>query len=92
MLTSLVFLQQVKIKKSKKLTKIVKIQIFWETFNQISGKNVTYDDIKIDKKYSLTLFSDIYFLKHILRVKKAWISFEWNLSISFCRISNLSFI
>ena len=32
------------------------------TFNEIPGKNVTYDDFKSNKKQSLSLFSDSIFL------------------------------
>ena len=53
MLTSLPFLQLVKIKKSKKLLKIVKMEEVMGDFmnlNEIFRKNVTYDDIKNDQK------------------------------------------
>ena len=53
MLTSLPFLQLVKIKKSKKLSKIVKMEEVMGDFmnlNEIFRKNVTYDDIKNDQK------------------------------------------
>ena len=60
-------------------------------FNETSQKNVTYDDIKSDlKNKALHFLQAVHFLKYILRVK-AWIIFEWNLNISFCRITNLSF-
>ena len=37
------------------------------TFNEIPGKNVTYDDFKSNKKQSLSLFSDsIFFETHSL--------------------------
>ena len=38
-------------------------------FNEISGKMITYDDIKSDKKQSFTLLQTAYFFKHILRSK-----------------------
>ena len=61
MLMSLAFLLEVKVKKSKKLTKIIKIEeviihIFWESWwisIKFSG-NVTYDDIKMIKIQSFT--------------------------------------
>ena len=49
-------------------------------FNEISGKNVTYDDIKSDKKAKLDTLFRPYFFKLILRI-----------NISFFQISNLSF-
>ena len=53
---SLFFLQQVMVKKSKKFTKIFKIEEVKNSyllrhlmnFNKIFGKNLTYDDIKSD--------------------------------------------
>ena len=48
-------------------------------FNEISGKNVTYD-IKSDKKQSLALPSNSIFFKHIFRVKM-WIFFFSEASI-----------
>ena len=61
MLMSLAFSLEVKVKKSKKLTKIIKIEeviihIFWESWwisIKFSG-NVTYDDIKMIKIQSFT--------------------------------------
>ena len=52
----------------------------WMNFNEISGKNVTYDDIKSDKKAKLDTLFRPYFFKLILRI-----------NISFFQISNLSF-
>ena len=43
-------------------------------FNEIFGKNVTYDDINSDWKQSFTLFRQYISWKYILRVM-AWISF-----------------
>ena len=58
MLMSLLFLYQVKVKKSKKLTKAIKIEevkihIFSLNFNEIFGRNITYDNIKSDLKIKL---------------------------------------
>ena len=39
-------------------------------FNEISGKNVTYDDVESDKKSKAWHFlQTAYFLKHIFRIK-----------------------
>ena len=39
-------------------------------FNEISGKNVTYDDVESDKKNKAWHFlQTAYFLKHIFRIK-----------------------
>ena len=73
MLMSLAFLLEVKVKKSKKLTKIIKIEeviihIFWESWwisIKFSG-NVTYDDIKMIKIQSFTLSSDCIYFIYIL--------------------------
>ena len=37
-------------------------------FNEIFGKNSTYDDIKSDKK-ALYSLQTVYFLKYVLRIK-----------------------
>ena len=69
MLTSLVALLQGNIKKSKKLMIIVNIEVEVKyllneliNFNEIFGKNVTYDNIKSYKISGLHAFSQ----KHIL--------------------------
>ena len=79
MLTSLVFLQQENVKKSKNLMKIDNIEeenlyIFWassevflilSTFNDIFGKDVTSDNVKSHKQ-GHNLFSE----KHAFRKTK----------------------
>ena len=88
MLMSLAFLLEVKIKKSKKLTKIIKIEeviihIFWESWwisIKFSG-NVTYDDIKMIKIQSFTLSSDCIYFIYIL-------SLRGNFNIRFCQIGH----
>ena len=39
-------------------------------FNEISRKNVTYDDIKSDKKAKLDTLQTAYFFKLILRINE----------------------
>ena len=60
------------------------------SFNQIPGKSATYDDIKSDKKESLTLLRQHIFWDIFLGLRRGGF-FEWNFNISFCRISNPSF-
>ena len=57
-------------------------------FNEIFGKNVYYDDIKVTKNKALHSLHTVYFLKYILRLKVSFF-FERTFNISFCRISNL---
>ena len=55
MLTRLVSLQQGNVKKSEKLMKIVNIEKEMRNFNEIFGKDVTYENIKSHKKQGFNL-------------------------------------
>ena len=61
-------------------------------FNEISGKNVTYDDVESDKKNKAWHFlQTAYFLKHIFRIKVQIFLNETSI-FTFRQISNLHFI
>ena len=59
-------------------------------FNEIPGKNVTYDT-KSDTKQSLVLTSNSIFLKHIFKVK-AWIFFNETSILVFAELAVFHFI
>ena len=88
MLASLVFLLQVKVKKSITLTKIVeneevKIHIFWET-SWIPTKLELMMTLKATKNKTLHSLHKVYFLKYILRVK-VYIFFNENKILVFAK-------